>query len=407
MLFQDDGRNICCCENCGRWQHTDCHDRHDDLYGKPRRNWDKDDFYCTDCKKRLARGKPGRKPKNPDETSLAKAVVKKSPNKDDGSLAAKPKKRKIEKPSLPQVGAAPNTPKIKFTMRNDRPEGFQPSASSHLSPPGMQPPLAHRSHSERSNGSPGGALPNGQYLYGLSPQQQYHPNYPRQPPIAGPSQPHQSFQPQYGQQPPLTQRPLDHRRMSGAQPIPMGHVMPHDFREPGQYAGSHGQAQQPRLPPTQHNLPARPNVPFPPQQQSQPSPVSRSMQVPPNGRILLPGGQPGGQQLSQSHDQRRMSHGSFSPLPPSHFSQPMPYAQPPPPQQNGTHAPMSAVPAGYVQSYSFVEHPSAPHAPSPHHRSPGQGGTFPPGPGYMPHSGQQFPAHQSMSSPVNGYMRPQ
>ena len=54
-LLQDDGRNICCCESCGRWQHTDCHDKLDDSKGRKRRNWTRVNFYCHDCRKRKAR----------------------------------------------------------------------------------------------------------------------------------------------------------------------------------------------------------------------------------------------------------------------------------------------------------------------------------------------------------------
>lgn len=40
----DGDDDLVCCEDCGRWQHVDCHDRQDAAEGRPKRNWDKVDF---------------------------------------------------------------------------------------------------------------------------------------------------------------------------------------------------------------------------------------------------------------------------------------------------------------------------------------------------------------------------
>ncbi|KAF8339700.1 uncharacterized protein EI90DRAFT_3151176 [Cantharellus anzutake] len=65
-LNVDDGREVACCEKCGRWQHVDCHDQEDEKAGRPKRNWNVVDFFCKDCARSLPPGSmtsAGRKPK--------------------------------------------------------------------------------------------------------------------------------------------------------------------------------------------------------------------------------------------------------------------------------------------------------------------------------------------------------
>ncbi|KAG8681651.1 hypothetical protein FRC09_017333, partial [Ceratobasidium sp. 395] len=45
----DDGSQLVKCESCGRWSHTTCHDRADELAGYPKRNWSAVDFKCRAC----------------------------------------------------------------------------------------------------------------------------------------------------------------------------------------------------------------------------------------------------------------------------------------------------------------------------------------------------------------------
>ncbi|KAG9016640.1 hypothetical protein FRB90_002707 [Tulasnella sp. 427] len=61
----DDGKVITACEKCGKWQHTECHDKADEQAGVPRRDWKNVEFYCKSCQKRQARksaneGKPAK-----------------------------------------------------------------------------------------------------------------------------------------------------------------------------------------------------------------------------------------------------------------------------------------------------------------------------------------------------------
>ena len=43
----DDDEDVVCCDDCGRWQHVECHNRLDAAEGRPRRNWDKVDFQVS------------------------------------------------------------------------------------------------------------------------------------------------------------------------------------------------------------------------------------------------------------------------------------------------------------------------------------------------------------------------
>lgn len=49
-LFQKDTDDLVSCDDCGRWQHVNCHDRQDMAAGKGIRDWDKVDFRVrTEC----------------------------------------------------------------------------------------------------------------------------------------------------------------------------------------------------------------------------------------------------------------------------------------------------------------------------------------------------------------------
>ncbi|KAH7919365.1 hypothetical protein BV22DRAFT_1023125 [Leucogyrophana mollusca] len=47
---QDDGTPIMCCGICSKWQHIICHDRQDYHAGRPKRNWDAEEFVCQRCR---------------------------------------------------------------------------------------------------------------------------------------------------------------------------------------------------------------------------------------------------------------------------------------------------------------------------------------------------------------------
>ena len=50
--LQDDGSPLLCCGKCARWQHIACHDSADRKAGRPKRDWDKEEFICRACQGR-------------------------------------------------------------------------------------------------------------------------------------------------------------------------------------------------------------------------------------------------------------------------------------------------------------------------------------------------------------------
>ncbi|WVR05567.1 hypothetical protein IAU60_002586 [Kwoniella sp. DSM 27419] len=51
----DEDDDLVCCDDCGRWQHVDCHNRRDVREGRGKRNWDQEDFRCKECLLRAER----------------------------------------------------------------------------------------------------------------------------------------------------------------------------------------------------------------------------------------------------------------------------------------------------------------------------------------------------------------
>ncbi|KAI0723682.1 hypothetical protein C8Q72DRAFT_981055 [Fomitopsis betulina] len=49
----DDGLPMVSCGMCSRWQHIGCHDLADQRMGRPRRDWERQQFYCHPCRARL------------------------------------------------------------------------------------------------------------------------------------------------------------------------------------------------------------------------------------------------------------------------------------------------------------------------------------------------------------------
>ena len=49
---QDDGSPLLCCGRCSKWQHIACHDMADRNAGRPKRDWDAEEFICCACQGR-------------------------------------------------------------------------------------------------------------------------------------------------------------------------------------------------------------------------------------------------------------------------------------------------------------------------------------------------------------------
>ncbi|KAH8994805.1 hypothetical protein EDB92DRAFT_1972371 [Lactarius akahatsu] len=55
---KDDGSPLLCCGKCSKWQHIACHDLADRQAGRPKRDWDREEFICRACQDRgVANGK--------------------------------------------------------------------------------------------------------------------------------------------------------------------------------------------------------------------------------------------------------------------------------------------------------------------------------------------------------------
>lgn len=52
--LQDDGVPLMSCGKCGRWQHIVCHDAADARSGRPKRDWQIEDFTCKHCLNKMA-----------------------------------------------------------------------------------------------------------------------------------------------------------------------------------------------------------------------------------------------------------------------------------------------------------------------------------------------------------------
>ncbi len=50
--LQDDGSPLLCCGKCSKWQHIACHDLADRQAGRPKRDWDREEFICCACQDR-------------------------------------------------------------------------------------------------------------------------------------------------------------------------------------------------------------------------------------------------------------------------------------------------------------------------------------------------------------------
>ncbi|KAH7884569.1 hypothetical protein F5I97DRAFT_1929415 [Phlebopus sp. FC_14] len=61
-LNQDDGVPIMCCGMCSKWQHIICHDRQDALAGRPRRDWEVEEFICKHCRLKGSRASSSSSP---------------------------------------------------------------------------------------------------------------------------------------------------------------------------------------------------------------------------------------------------------------------------------------------------------------------------------------------------------
>lgn len=58
-----------CCGRCNKWQHIPCHDSRDARMGRPKRDWNKIEFFCARCLATKANGARAAQPSNHSSSS--------------------------------------------------------------------------------------------------------------------------------------------------------------------------------------------------------------------------------------------------------------------------------------------------------------------------------------------------
>ncbi len=157
-LLQDDGSPLLCCGKCSKWQHIVCHDLADRKAGRPKRDWDKEEFICRNCQSgrslsTVANGSPSMR-QVPNGSSSSSAVAASydtgrtpSPyyhHHQTSSTGPPYGQNYPPHPSLPhQFRLAPYQHHTAITFSHYQPQerGFTSSSSQSLSPLHLQPPM--------------------------------------------------------------------------------------------------------------------------------------------------------------------------------------------------------------------------------------------------------------------------
>ena len=155
--LQDDGSPLLCCGKCSKWQHIACHDLADRKAGRPKRDWDKEEFICRKCQSgrslsaSLANGRM-RLDLNRSSSSTAAgssydAGRTPSPyyHQTSGYAGQSPYGQSYPHPSLPhqELRPAPYQHHTAITFSHYQPQQRGFSSSSHLSssPSHLQPAI--------------------------------------------------------------------------------------------------------------------------------------------------------------------------------------------------------------------------------------------------------------------------
>jgi hypothetical protein len=63
------------CGSCSKWQHIPCHDAADRKSGRPPRNWEVEEFICSDCNSRVGAGLPAQRSDQYSQGNYAQTKV--------------------------------------------------------------------------------------------------------------------------------------------------------------------------------------------------------------------------------------------------------------------------------------------------------------------------------------------
>ncbi|WVQ71316.1 hypothetical protein IAR50_000844 [Cryptococcus sp. DSM 104548] len=286
----DGDRDMVSCDECGRWQHVECHDKLDRSVGRVKRNWDQVDFECQNCKHRA--------PKRPRIDTRSNGHSHSHSHHSQSSIPAQPLS---PYPMLPGSASGPPPP-------------LDPS---HPPPPPLQPGQFYLPYQGHPGHDGKEERPAGYAVY-------YPPGHPNagETRVSGgygsPGQTPEGYRRTSQGYVPHQQSPL-----ARPQPYPSGHNQPHPQHPPSHSYPPQGYAPQgqvpqapaprPTLPPLHQQLPgqnlassryppalsAHPHPQYPPQGAYEHGPL-------PNGHpeyVVYAQGQPRGARLQQSPPQ--------------------------------------------------------------------------------------------------------
>ncbi|RSH88163.1 uncharacterized protein EHS24_000691 [Apiotrichum porosum] len=323
-----DDTGLVSCDDCGRWQHVECHDRQDIAAGRGIRDWDKVDFRCKECEQRAAAKRRRVEEPHPAAHQNRPPHVA---NGHPGYAAAVPPRSQVASQTSPYQYAHPV------------PQMSPQSSGYHQLPPQGPPhpgqayhphPYPQQHHQQQSPPMNGHVVPR-------------HPGYPPDPrmmpaqPGAYAQHPHHPGHPQ--QYPPHPQH---------AYPVPPPHYANGQTHvsHPGY---GHPQSPQSRQQPLHH---------APPHQHHAPPHPQHSPRVDPRAELPRVDGH-------RQHSEPRSQHAP-QPYPPQ------PYPPQPYPPAHYSPAPHPQHPQYYARRTSGESGaPAGPHGPQfPQHRAPGSPG---------------------------------
>ncbi|KAF8501453.1 hypothetical protein F5888DRAFT_1232099 [Russula emetica] len=172
---KDDGSPLLCCGKCSKWQHIACHDLADRKAGRPKRDWDKEEFICRNCQSGRSLGivANGSMRQVPNGSSSSAAAAPsydagRTPSpyyhhqtQTSGYAGQPPYGQNYLHPSLPhqQLRPAPYQHHTAITFSHYQPQqrGFtsssHPSSPSHLQPAIPQAPTSYTQPHYSTHGS--------------------------------------------------------------------------------------------------------------------------------------------------------------------------------------------------------------------------------------------------------------
>jgi hypothetical protein len=156
--LQDDGSPLLCCGKCSKWQHIACHDLADRKAGRPKRDWDKEEFICRNCQSgrslsTVANGSMRQVPNGSSSSTAAASPYDAgrtpspyyNPQTQTSGYAQPPYGQNYPHPSLPhqQLRPAPYQHHTAITFSHYQPQQRGFTSSSHSSSPShLQPAIS-------------------------------------------------------------------------------------------------------------------------------------------------------------------------------------------------------------------------------------------------------------------------